>query len=96
MQQHVAWTPALDDRLVGLRATGVPWDVIARELDMGRFRVRERGRRLGAQRLPVSRKIDLPEARDRPPLTAGHPKSWGLITAGTLLDGEAYPLPVFL
>jgi hypothetical protein len=28
---------------------------------------------------------------ERPPLPAGHAVSWGAITAGTLLDGAAYP-----
>jgi hypothetical protein len=38
----------------------------------------------------------VPESRDRPPRPPGHPACWGLITAGTLLEGEPYPLPVFL
>ena len=33
---------------------------------------------------------------DRPPLPAGHPLTWGAITAGTLLDHAEYPFPVFL
>lgn len=32
---------------------------------------------------------------EREPLPAGHPDSWGAITAGTLLDGTPYPLPFF-
>lgn len=27
-------------------------------------------------------------------MPAGHPTSWGAITAGTLLDGDPYPHPV--
>jgi hypothetical protein len=27
----------------------------------------------------------------RPPLPAGHPVSWGALTRGTVLDGEAWP-----
>ena len=33
---------------------------------------------------------------DRPALPAGHPLTWGAITAGTLLDQAEYPFPVFL
>ena len=29
------------------------------------------------------------------PLPAGHPRSWGAINAGTLLEGTPYPLPCF-
>jgi hypothetical protein len=36
------------------------------------------------------------EAADRPARQAGHPATWRLITDGTVLDGEAYPYPVFL
>jgi hypothetical protein len=36
------------------------------------------------------------EARDRPARPAGHPHTWGMITAGTVLEGEKYPYPVFL
>ena len=34
-----------------------------------------------------------PRADDRPALAAGHPASWGAITAGTVLEGTAYPPP---
>lgn len=27
----------------------------------------------------------------RPPLPAGHPLSWGILTRGTMLDGVAWP-----
>lgn len=30
---------------------------------------------------------------DRPPLPAGHPVSWDVITKGTVLEGTAYPAP---
>ena len=37
-----------------------------------------------------------PGRDDRPPLPAGHPLTWGLITRGTTLDEAPYPFPVFL
>lgn len=35
------------------------------------------------------------EDRRREPLPAGDRRTWGAITAGTLLEGMPYPLPVF-
>lgn len=37
-----------------------------------------------------------PGPDDRPALPSGHPDTWGLITAGTCIEGSAYPFPVFL
>ena len=28
-------------------------------------------------------------------MPAGHPTTWGLLVAGTVLDGTPYPYPVF-
>ncbi len=39
---------------------------------------------------------DVSEPADRPARPSGHPLTWGLITAGTVLDGAVYPYPVFL
>ena len=36
-----------------------------------------------------------PALDERPPLPAGHPLSWGLLTNDTPLHGSAYPYPVF-
>lgn len=35
------------------------------------------------------------DAGDRPPLPSGHPTAWAVLTEGTILQGTAYPLPVF-
>lgn len=37
-----------------------------------------------------------PGQNDRPALSAGHPISWELLTAGTVIDGAKYPHPVYL
>lgn len=95
MRAHVKWTPELDERLRGLRAAGTTWDGIAAALSLGRNTVLERGRKIGARRLPPLR-LDAEELRDRAARQAGHPQTWGLLTCGTVLDGEAYPFPVFL
>ena len=91
-----AWTPGLDRKLIGLRAAGASWASIAVSLGLGRYTVVERGRRLGARKDLVQLPMILAEARDRPPRPSGHPDSWNLINAGTVLDGQAYPFPVFL
>jgi hypothetical protein len=94
MEQGSVWTPEVDARLLSLRALGLAWAMIGQELHIGRTAARERGRRLGARRLPRAR-LPAPAMEDRPPLPPGHPACWGLITAGTVLEGEAYPFPVF-
>lgn len=43
----------------------------------------------------VVRVVGRPSALDRPPLPAGHPISWGAITAGTVLADSCYPYPVW-
>lgn len=90
------WSPEQDARLRTLRAEGHTWAAIAVELGTGREATRERGRRIGAIRQPRPRPIDFTDPANRPPLPPGHPLSWGLLTAGTVLAGEAYPFPVFL
>ncbi len=96
MRAHVHWTQELDERLRALREAGITWDGIAEAMGLGRNTVLERGRKIGARRLRPRPAPVVEEARDRPARQAGHPVTWGLLTAGTVLDGEAYPYPVFL
>jgi hypothetical protein len=49
-----------------------------------------------ARKVPPAPPCVAEEARDRPSRQAGHPLTWDLINAGTVLEGEAYPYPVFL
>ncbi len=95
MQACMSWTPALDNRLMALRQAGVTWPALAQAMGLGRNAVIERGRRLGARNLRRQLPVVVIEALDRPPRPPGHPDSWGLITAGTVLEGCAYPFPVF-
>jgi hypothetical protein len=47
-------------------------------------------------RTPPQRQIVAPpEDPARPPLPAGHPRTWDMLTAGTVLESTPYPLPVF-
>lgn len=96
MHVRALWTDHLDGRLLALRAGGCTWDEAALALGLGRNTVVERGRRLGARKLPKQAPAIVLEPLDRPALPPGHPNSWGLLTAGTVLDGAAYPFPVFL
>ncbi len=95
MPVKLTWTDAQDTQIRRLRAEGAAWDAIAALLGLTRWSVIERGRRIGA-RPPPPDTTPRPEDPDREPLPAGHPVSWNALTAGTVLDGTPYPLPVFL
>ena len=92
------WQPDRDAVLRRLRTEGHTWAAIGTELGVSREAARERGRRIGAIRLPPPPPPvpDISLSANRPPLPAGHPLSWGLLTSGTVLAGDAYPLPVFV
>jgi hypothetical protein len=57
-----------------------------------RAEARDRGER--SERAPREF-VPPPEDPARGPLPAGHPRSWGVLTAGTVLEDTPYPLPVF-
>jgi len=88
------WTDALDSQLRRMRAEGAGWDDIGAVLGITRWAASERARRIGAH-LPPPEFVPPPEDPEREPLAAGHPRSWGAITSGTVLQGQPYPLPVF-
>ena len=94
MAERFVWDAARDRRLRALRWEGTTWEEIAQAMDIGRYTVLERGRRLGARRRQPPR-VEV-EAADRPCRPAGHPVTWGLLVTGTVLEGSAYPYPVFL
>jgi len=93
MPEKLHWSEAADTILRRARAEGHTWDNIAALLGASRWTAIDRGRRLGARRPPpdFTPKPDLL----RPPLPAGHPRSWDLLVTGTSLEGEPYPHPVF-
>ena len=92
MPAPLTWTELADDTLFSLRAQGRSWDAIAAVLGISRWAASERGRRIGAQKPPAPPPAEAEEGA-REPLPAGHPVSWGAITAGTVLDGLDYPFP---
>jgi hypothetical protein len=83
------WTVPADAIIITMRREGETWAKISRTLGLSRNTVIERGRRLRAVApvkpvLPpvAASNIDDP---NRPPLPAGHPLTWGLLT------NEPYP-----
>lgn len=100
--RRITWTPQADARLARLRGEGASLRALSRAFGLGRSAVAERATHLGlhtpipaADRPPIARK-PTPDGLDDPtrdPLPAGHPVSWGLITAGTCLEGVAYAAP---
>lgn len=94
MPQKLVWTRAQDTRIRRLRAEGATWEAIAAELGLNRWAVIDRGRRIRAYRPPP----DFTGVSDDPcrePLPAGHQRTWGTMIAGSVLEGEPYPLPMF-
>jgi hypothetical protein len=83
------WSAARDGVLRRLRAEGRCWQEIGTILGVSPEIARERGRRIGAP-APGLRPRIRPDDPHRPPLPAGHPRSWGLLTSGTLLDGAGW------
>jgi len=86
------WTEALDAQIRRLRAENATWDEIARLLGRSQDLIEARARAISARCAPP----DFVRPHDDPgrePLPAGHPRSWGPLTAGTLLEGVDYPLP---
>jgi len=87
-----SWSPAQDMQIRRRRIEGASWETIAAELALPPRDVAARGHRLGAAR---SRTPGAAQDALREPLPAGHPDSWGALTAGTVLQGLPYPLPFF-
>ena len=88
------WSEPQDSLLRRMRAQGASWDDIATVFGVSRWTAIERGRRIGA-RVPPPQYVPEPEDPDREPMPPGDPRSWNAINAGTVLEGEPYPLPVF-
>ena len=81
-----------------MREAGARWNDIAITLGASRSYVIGKAFRMGL--LGVRNMGPRPEpppatvSAHREPLPAGHPIAWSLITAGTTLAAEPYPLPV--
>lgn len=88
------WTDGQDTQIRRERCEGADWPAIARNLCLALRLVEHRGHVLGLPSALDSRRRP-PEDPEREPLPAGHPVSWDAINAGTVLQGEPYPLPFF-
>lgn len=91
MPKPLRWTEAQEATLRRMRAGGAAWATIAAALGVSRNAAAERAKIL---KIKMERPELVPvEAPDRPPLPPGHPLSWGLLVADTILAGSAYTPP---
>lgn len=93
MPERRDWTETADNTIRRMRAEGATWAAIGTVLGLSRNTIIERGRRIHALGGPVHipRPPRPPEDDpNRDPLPAGHPIPWGILTAGTVLEGVAY------
>jgi hypothetical protein len=94
--RRVTWTNLADDRLACLRGDGASIRTLATTFGLSRSTIAMRAVRLGLvlpTKLAAPAKTDPAPDPTRDPLPAGHPISWGLLTAGTSLEGAAYEIP---
>lgn len=94
MRHKYFWTHGQDTQIRRRCTEGATWKTIARELALPIALVVARAHRIDAP-LPPPDFVPPPDDPDREPLPAGHPATWDAITAGTVLEGEVYPLPYF-
>ena len=93
MTAPIIWTEDRDNLLIALRAEGRSWGSIGALIGISRWSAIERGTQIGARRPEIPREAAVAGESGRPPLPPGDAVSWGAITAGTVLEGVAYPLP---
>lgn len=92
MPDRIIWTPEIDGLIRRRRDENVGWVPIAQELKISRTALKNHALKIGLRIKGVSPprntepKIDL----NRPPMPAGNPVSWAILTAGTWLEGTAY------
>lgn len=84
------WTEAQDEMIRAMRWDRANWSAIAAAVGRHSNTVSQRGFRIGA--ICGEPPVTVP-GRDPEPLPPGHPLTWGAITAGSCLDGIAYPQP---
>lgn len=95
--KSLQWTPVADQRLLKYRQDGESMRSIARAFGLSRTTVTDRARALGLEIPAKPRAADKPAVvmtdHQRDPLPPGHPISWGLLIAGTSLEGNPYTPP---
>ena len=93
MPQKHAWNARSDASLARLRKRGFTWETIGFAFGLSRSAVIRRGMLIGLRQPPASRPDPELTNPGRDPLRAGHPLSWGILTAGTLLENAPYTEP---
>ncbi|MBB5373625.1 hypothetical protein HNP71_001889 [Acidocella aromatica] len=92
MPQARQWTAIADQTICEMRAAGETWSAIGRRLGLARSTVIERGRRLRAsapvKSLMLPKRDDMLDDPNRPPLPAGHPLTWSLLTDEPFPEGD--------
>jgi hypothetical protein len=88
MPKKLVWTEAQDETIKRLRADGQTWDEIATFMQLSRWTVIERGRRLGAR--PPATEDHCYQDPNREPLPPGHPTTWDPLVRGSCLEGVPY------
>ena len=94
----LVWSMGQLGQMQFMRAAGHKWSDISIAVGFSVSTCRQKARSIGCFEIPRPIAVEkLPEINHAdawicPP---GHPVSWGAITAGTILAGEPYPLPVF-
>ena len=99
MTHILPWTDPMDARLTRLRREGEGWPEVSADLHLATTVVRARARCLGvAEWGPAEfRGASVrPEDPNRPPLPAGHVRTWRILTDGTLLAGTPSPVAKLL
>ena len=73
-----------------MRADGAAWSEVAAVLGVAKETARKIGLALGLGPVEGVRPVASTQDRRRGPLPPGHAATWGLLTAGTVLEGVAY------
>lgn len=95
----IEWTDAVYEHVIEMRKDGKTYDECAREIGVPRTTLCDHLALLRRGEKPARAKtigvgIQDRIALSRPPLPAGAPESWDLLTAGTCLAGEPYPVEI--
>ena len=94
MPKKLNWSDKMDQKIIQARVERKSWTNIGKEMGLCHWTVVNRAKELeiwepGGFRPEPEPRLDM----NRPPLPAGHPTTWGLLTDGTSLAGTAYPMP---
>jgi hypothetical protein len=92
------WSAAELAIIVTMRASRETWDAIAGQIGTTRTTLTKQAVRMGLWTRGITTGDTTPKAmraedpdRYRAPYPAGHAETWGVITAGTCLEGFPYP-----